>query len=199
VFLAVTAEEKGLLGSEYYAANPLYPLGKTVGVLNTDVDGRARPGARLLIRGNQKLGLLDMLVEEGAKRGRRYLHARSAPGNRRLLPLRPFPLAKVGVPAMSFGRGRTWSTAASRAARRWSRNYTAKRYHQPTTNIAELGLHRHGRRTPSCSTRSACASPIRATGPTGARTANSAPSAASVAAPPASPRPKRPPKKGERG
>ena len=36
VFLAVTAEEKGLLGSEYYAANPLYPLGKTVGVINID-------------------------------------------------------------------------------------------------------------------------------------------------------------------
>src|SRR5207302_4333866 len=36
VFLAVTAEEKGLLGSEYYATHPLYPLAKTVGVLNTD-------------------------------------------------------------------------------------------------------------------------------------------------------------------
>ena len=36
VFLAVTAEEKGLLGSEYYATHPLYPLGKTVAVLNTD-------------------------------------------------------------------------------------------------------------------------------------------------------------------
>ena len=36
VFLAVTAEEKGLLGSEYYAQNPLFPESKTVGVLNTD-------------------------------------------------------------------------------------------------------------------------------------------------------------------
>jgi hypothetical protein len=33
VFLAVTAEEKGLLGSEYYASNPLYPLATTAGVL----------------------------------------------------------------------------------------------------------------------------------------------------------------------
>ena len=37
VFLAVTAEEKGLLGSEYYAANPLYPLATTVAVLNGTV------------------------------------------------------------------------------------------------------------------------------------------------------------------
>nr|WP_246444432.1 M28 family metallopeptidase [Sphingomonas sediminicola] len=43
VFLAVTAEEKGLLGSEYYAANPLYPLSKTVGVLNTDSMGLNGP------------------------------------------------------------------------------------------------------------------------------------------------------------
>ena len=47
VFLAVTAEEKGLLGSEYYAANPIYPAGKTAGVLNTDVMGGAGSGARL--------------------------------------------------------------------------------------------------------------------------------------------------------
>ena len=43
VFLAVTAEEKGLLGSEYYAANPLYPLATTVGVLNMDALGPYGP------------------------------------------------------------------------------------------------------------------------------------------------------------
>ena len=42
VFLAVTAEEKGLLGSEYYAAHPLYPLGKTVGGAQHRRDGRVR-------------------------------------------------------------------------------------------------------------------------------------------------------------
>ena len=47
VFLAVTAEEKGLLGSEYYAANPLYPLAKTVGVLNMDALDVCGPGAGL--------------------------------------------------------------------------------------------------------------------------------------------------------
>ena len=48
VFLAVAAEEKGLLGSEYYAANPIYPLGKTVAVLNTDSMGVFGPRARFL-------------------------------------------------------------------------------------------------------------------------------------------------------
>src|SRR5689334_11114220 len=55
VFLAVTAEEKGLLGSEYYAQNPEFPRSKTVGVLNTDggqIWGRAK---NFTISGSAKL------------------------------------------------------------------------------------------------------------------------------------------------
>jgi Zn-dependent M28 family amino/carboxypeptidase len=72
VFLFVTAEEKGLLGSEYYVSNPLYPLAKTAGVLNTDggaLFGRSRD---FTISGSAKLGLLDMLVAEAAKQQRTY-------------------------------------------------------------------------------------------------------------------------------
>ena len=68
VFLAVAAEEKGLLGSAYYAANPIYPLGKTVAVINTDglgVFGRTRDFS---ISGSAKLGLLDLLTAEAASR-----------------------------------------------------------------------------------------------------------------------------------
>jgi len=49
LFLAVTAEEKGLLGSEYYAANPVYPLATTAGVINMDSivgEGAAKDSAR---------------------------------------------------------------------------------------------------------------------------------------------------------
>src|SRR6185437_11895695 len=62
VFLAVTAEEKGLLGSEYYASHPLYPLAKTVANINTDA---LRPGgvARdFSISGSARLELLDDLI-----------------------------------------------------------------------------------------------------------------------------------------
>src|SRR4029453_8385991 len=68
VFLAVTAEEKGLLGSEYYAANPLYPAATTAGAINTDVLGVLGPARDFSVRGNQKFGLLDILVEEGTRR-----------------------------------------------------------------------------------------------------------------------------------
>ena len=117
VFMAVTAEEKGLLGSEYYAANPLYPAAKTAGVINTDVMGVLGPARDFSVRGNQKFGLLDMLVEEGAKRGRRYTPDPRA-GDRRLLPLRPFHPRQGRHPGAELHAGaRTWSTAASRGPR----------------------------------------------------------------------------------
>ena len=72
VFLAVTAEEKGLLGSEYYAQNPLFPAAKTAGVINTDGGQIWGPAKNFTISGNAKLDLLDMLVAEGKKQGRYY-------------------------------------------------------------------------------------------------------------------------------
>src|SRR3546814_2389079 len=43
VFLAVTAEESGLLGSKYYAENPVFPLAQTVGGVNMDALNPAGP------------------------------------------------------------------------------------------------------------------------------------------------------------
>jgi Zn-dependent M28 family amino/carboxypeptidase len=130
VFLAVTAEEKGLLGSEYYAANPLYPLGKTAGMINTDVLGVLGPARDYTIRGNQKFGLLDMLVQEGAKRGRSYTPD-PRPETGGFFRSDHFTLAKVGVPAMSFGPGQDLVNGGVNRAQAWQANYTAKMYHQP--------------------------------------------------------------------
>ena len=130
VFLAVTAEEKGLLGSEYYAANPLYPAAKTAGVINTDVMGVLGPARDFTIRGNQKFGLLDILVEEGARRGRRYTpDPRPEAGG--FFRSDHFTLAKVGIPEMSFGPGQDLVNGGVARAQAWQANYTAKMYHQP--------------------------------------------------------------------
>ena len=130
VFLAVTAEEKGLLGSEYYAANPLYPAAKTAGMINTDVMGVLGPARDYTIRGNQKFGLLDMLVQEGAKRGRSYTPD-PRPETGGFFRSDHFTLAKVGVPAMSFGSGQDLTNGGAARAQAWQANYTAKMYHQP--------------------------------------------------------------------
>ncbi|WP_309662118.1 M28 family metallopeptidase [Sphingomonas sp.] len=130
VFLAVTAEEKGLLGSEYYAANPLYPIGKTAGVINTDVLGVLGPARDFSVRGNQKFGLLDLLIEEGAKRGRRFSpDPRAAAGT--FYRSDHFTMAKAGVPALTFTPGEDLLTGGVPRARAWAENYTSKMYHQP--------------------------------------------------------------------
>ncbi len=130
VFMAVTAEEKGLLGSEYYAANPLYPAAKTAGVINTDVMGVLGPARDYSIRGNQKFGLLDILVEEGTKRGRRFTPD-PRPETGGFFRSDHFTLAKTGIPAMSFSSGQDLVDGGVERAQAFSTNYTAKRYHQP--------------------------------------------------------------------
>ena len=135
VFLAVTAEEKGLLGSEYYAANPLYPLAKTAGVINTDVLGILGPARDFSIRGNQKFGLLDILVEEGAKRGRRYTPD-PHPETGGFFRSDHFTIAKVGVPAMSFSPGQDLVNGGVARADAWETKYRAEMYHQPADEYA---------------------------------------------------------------
>ena len=130
VFLAVAAEEKGLLGSEYYASNPLYPLGKTVGILNTDggaIYGRARDFS---IAGTAKLDLLDMLIEEGKRQGRRFTpDPRVEAGS--FYRSDHFPFAKVGVPAISWRPGIDLVQGGTARGKALQDEYTAKRYHQP--------------------------------------------------------------------
>jgi Zn-dependent M28 family amino/carboxypeptidase len=130
VFMAVTAEEKGLLGSTYYAANPLYPLGKTVAVLNTDSMGVWGPARDFSISGNAQLGLLDDLAQEGTREGRSYTpdpHPESGGFYRS----DHFPMAKVGVPAISFKSGLDLVNGGTARGEAISADYTAKRYHQP--------------------------------------------------------------------
>lgn len=130
VFLAVTAEEKGLLGSEYYAANPLYPLGKTVGVLNTDSMGLWGPAKNFSISGTAKLGLLDDLIAAGKKQGR-YFTADPHPESGGFYRSDHFSFAKVGVPAISFKSGNDLVTGGTARGEAIAKDYTARRYHQP--------------------------------------------------------------------
>ena len=130
VFLAVTAEEKGLLGSEYYAANPLYPLGKTVGVLNTDSMGVWGPAKNFSISGTAKLGLLDDLITEGKKQGR-YFTADPHPESGGFYRSDHFSFAKAGVPAVSFKSGNDLVSGGVARSEQISKDYTAQRYHQP--------------------------------------------------------------------
>jgi Zn-dependent M28 family amino/carboxypeptidase len=130
VFLAVTVEEKGLLGSEYYGANPLYPLAKTAGVINTDSMGVWGPARNYSIRGTARLGLLDALIEEGNKLGRTFTPD-PHPETGGFYRSDHFSFAKVGVPAISFGSGNDLVKGGTARGEALSADYTTKRYHQP--------------------------------------------------------------------
>jgi len=130
VFLAVTAEEKGLLGSEYYATHPLYPLAKTVGVLNTDAMNVWGAEKNFSIRGTARLDLLDDLIAAGKTEGR-YFTPDPHPETGGFYRSDHFTFAKQGVPAVSFTPGNDLVTGGVARDEALSADYTAKRYHQP--------------------------------------------------------------------
>ncbi len=129
VFLNVTAEEKGLLGSEYYAAKPLYPLATTVGVINMDALDPHGPSRNFTISGSAKLGLLDDLIADAKKFGMVY-SPDPKPEAGHFFRSDHFSFAKRGVPAISFGSGNDWVDGGIAAGKAAEDDYTAKRYHQ---------------------------------------------------------------------
>ncbi len=130
VFLVVTAEEKGLLGSDYYATHPLYPAAKTVADLNMDAlstDGAARDFS---ISGDGKVTLQDDLVTAGKAQNRTFVPD-PTPEAGHFFRSDHFSFAKVGIPAISFHSGEDLVNGGVAAGRAWQVEYTAHRYHQP--------------------------------------------------------------------
>jgi Zn-dependent M28 family amino/carboxypeptidase len=104
MFLAVTAEEKGLLGSLYYASHPLVPLDRTLAVVNIDglnPWGRTRD---LQIVGYGNSTLDDLAVEAAAAQGRQVTPD-AEPEKGSFYRSDHFPFAKLGVPALDPGAG----------------------------------------------------------------------------------------------
>jgi len=132
VFLAVTAEERGLLGSEYYAQNPLYPLGTTVGAINMDGPFGMAGGAHdFTISGSAKLGLLDLLVAQGQKQGLTYT-PEAHPEAGGFYRSDHFSFAKVGVPAVSFELGQDLLKGGKERGEAVYKDYVEHHYHQPS-------------------------------------------------------------------
>ncbi|WP_345331290.1 M28 family metallopeptidase [Mucilaginibacter defluvii] len=133
VFLSVTAEEQGLLGSEYYGSHPLFPLNKTVGNLNMDAlspDGESKD---IPITGRGQNDLEDY-VEAIAKEQGLTVEADPNPWAGGYYRSDHFNFAKVGVPALDMHtgpdnkeHGREWGT-------KQADTFNAEHYHQPSDN-----------------------------------------------------------------
>ncbi|WP_373924740.1 M28 family metallopeptidase [Duganella sp. CY15W] len=131
VFLAVTAEEKGLLGSEYYASNPVYPLATTVGVINMDALSPYGPTHNFTISGSAKLDLLDQLVAK-AKQWNLVYAPDPKPEAGHFFRSDHFPFAKKGVPAISYGSGDDMVDGGLEAGNKIEEAYVTNNYHQPS-------------------------------------------------------------------
>jgi Zn-dependent M28 family amino/carboxypeptidase len=130
LFIAVTLEESGLLGSQYYAAHPVVPLNKTVGVINMDalgVNGRTHD---LTVVGMGSSQLEDVLKTVADKQGL-TLHAEAHPEAGGYFRSDHFSFAKVGVPAMDVGSGDDLLVGGTAAGEAASKDYNEHRYHKP--------------------------------------------------------------------
>ncbi len=130
LFLAVTAEEKGLLGSEYYSANPLFPTATTVGDINIDALSAAGPAKDVTTSGDGKVDLQDMLAAKAKAHGR-YFTPDPTPQAGHFYRSDHFPFAKRGVPAISIGSGNDLINGGKEAGEKAEADYTENRYHQP--------------------------------------------------------------------
>ncbi|MGV8929890.1 MAG: M28 family metallopeptidase [Brevundimonas sp.] len=129
VMISFTAEESGLLGSEFYAANPVYPLAKTVAGFNIDAMNVYGRVADIDIVGSGQSNL-DARLTAGAAAQGRTAKPDGNPASGSYFRSDHFPLAKRGVP-MAYAEGggvfRDEPVAAREAARS---DYGARRYHQ---------------------------------------------------------------------
>jgi Zn-dependent M28 family amino/carboxypeptidase len=136
LFLAVTAEESGLIGSEYYAAHPLVPLERTAAVINVDAlypIGRARD---VEVIGFGASGLEDLLAAAARARGRALTPDRK-PEAGYFYRSDHFNFAKKGVPALYIKSGAVLRDGGEAAGVAWQTAYVAERYHKPNDEYQE--------------------------------------------------------------
>ncbi len=130
LFLAVTLEESGLLGSKYYVAHPVVPLDKTVAVFNIDAlspIGKARD-ATVVGLGSSQLEDLLKTVLDGQQR-KAVVEDNTAAGY--YFRSDHFNFAKAGVPALYLDSGTDLVEGGKTAGEAAGKDYTDQRYHKP--------------------------------------------------------------------
>ncbi len=131
VFMSVTLEESGLLGSRYYAEHPVYPLARTVGGVNMDGVGPGSPSKDVSVTGGDKSDLTRYLAAAMTAM-ELYLTPEDHPERGGYYRSDHFSFAKLGVPMFSVGRGSDWVNGGKAAGQAASEDYVQHRYHQPS-------------------------------------------------------------------
>lgn len=136
-FLAVTAEESGLLGSKYYAENPVFPLAQTVGGVNMDSLNPNGPAKDIVVVGRGK-SELDAYLEKIAKAANVTIVDEPTPEKGFYYRSDHFSFAKLGVPFFNFGAGKDLVEGGTAAGEKASEDYEKNRYHAPGDEYAAI-------------------------------------------------------------
>ena len=131
LFLAVTAEEQGLLGSRYYSEDPLYPVVHTVAAINMDGMNVLGPTQDVTITGLGNTTLED-LVEVVSKEQGRVVRPDPEPEKGLFYRSDHFSFAKQGVPALSLDPGVDYLGKPEGWGLKIREEYTRKHYHKPS-------------------------------------------------------------------
>jgi Zn-dependent M28 family amino/carboxypeptidase len=134
LFLAVTAEEKGLLGAKHYAEHPLYPLTRTLANLNMDginTWGRTRD-IEVIGHGNSTL---EDILKEAATAQQRVIKPDSGPEKGRFFRSDHFEFSKLGVPALYLKSGVDFVGQPEGYGQKKIDEYTERDYHKVTDEV----------------------------------------------------------------
>ena len=134
LFLAVTAEEKGLLGAKYYAENPLYPLNKTLANINKDGVNQWGRTTDITMVGDDNSTLIDLLRDAATEQHR---VVNPDPESEKGFYYRSdhFEFAKQGVPALYTDSGINYEGKDASFSQQKRDEYTDKDYHKVSDEI----------------------------------------------------------------
>ena len=133
-FLAFTAEESGLLGSAYYATEPVFAPADTAAMINMDGLSTVGPAREMSVVGYGQNNLDQMLTRAAEAQGRRT-EPEAFPERGSFYRSDHFNLAKIGVPVLYAGSGIDLVDGGVQRGRALAQEYTAQRYHKPTDEI----------------------------------------------------------------
>jgi Zn-dependent M28 family amino/carboxypeptidase len=134
LFLAVTAEEKGLLGAKYYATNPLYPANRTLANINMDGVNQWGRTRDIVMVGDDNSTLIDILRETAQAQGR-AVKPDPEPEKGFFYRSDHFEFAKVGIPALYTDSGTEYVGKDEAYSQRKRDEYTKNDYHKPSDEV----------------------------------------------------------------
>ncbi len=134
LFLAVTGEEQGLLGSAYYAKRPLYPLVRTAAIINMDAMNVLGKTHDIVSIGIGSSTLDEIVIAEGKAQGR-VVKPDAEPEKGFFYRSDHFSFAKEGVPAFDPEGGTDFVGKPAGWGMKMREKYTAEDYHKPSDEV----------------------------------------------------------------